>query len=210
VITASLAFLIALAQPDSKYPDQLILKLGREKWFTHYTSKEGESTAAMCDAEALFGAALKRQNDRKLATTKSTTKANVKKLRPLLTDYRNTMVDLGYATSGGGTMWNPVWAGTMADTEEVVDFLLAKNPKPTAKRVVSDVTKALATLEKNLNDAELGISEGMTRKDVMQHFAKVKRGSNQIIGVAKTLPRNQSDRLLNYCLEQIKLLEMAL
>jgi hypothetical protein len=210
MFAASLALLVALGQPDTNYPDSLILKLGRAKWFDHYTSKEGSSTAAMVDAESMFGAALKRKNDRVLASRSSSTRATVKKLRPLLTDYRNSMIDLGYAASGGGTMWNPVWGGTMADAEEVVEFLLARSPKPTPKRVVSDVTKAFTKLDGQLAAVEFGVSEGMTKRDAMGHLAKVKAGSNRIILVAKTLPRAQSDCLLNYCLDQIKLLDMAM
>lgn len=101
-----------------------IESMGRAGWYRFYTEKEGgETTMSMTFAESYFGWALRTENNRRMnragasAETVAFFRANMK-------EFKHRSIDVGRAYSGGGSMWNTVYAGTEADVEEVVRYWL--------------------------------------------------------------------------------------
>ncbi|MBX3119677.1 MAG: hypothetical protein KF784_11470 [Fimbriimonadaceae bacterium] len=149
LIATSLLAGALFAQAQSKTygkTNAQILSMGRSKWFDFYTSKAGQSTLDMSNAERLYGAALKERNDQRLAKESKTRKEAIAAIRKSADAFGYGMISVGIAYSGGGTIWNPVIAGVSADTEEALYDVLFKKPLSKENR------KALsfATLQKEV------------------------------------------------------------
>lgn len=193
--------------------DAAIIKMGRSKWFEFYTSKAGDSTAAMCDAESFFGEALLRTNDKELAKQAQATRRFIGSSRTLMADYRNALIELGSVFSGGGTMWNPVYAGTLADVEEVVAAIIEPRKKAKKAWMVSGVTKPLAAWGPKLRglrddaDVSKSITGGYDRGVKCLAIADAKLAA--MTHLLKTQNRRVSDLVLEFCFEQTKLPNVA-
>ena len=156
-LLASVVFLSLLAQDKAVTygkTNAQVLAMGRKGWYGFFTSKAGDSTAGMAGAQALYGEALAWRNDKY-------GKARIGRLRRLLQDTRNDAVGVGYAATGGGTMWNVIAADLYADAEETLYAVLSKKGKAPRRRV-SDVEKAYAGLRAAFRTAgsEPGDDEG--------------------------------------------------
>jgi hypothetical protein len=194
---------------EPNLPDAEIVKMGRNKWFDLYTSKVGNSTAAMCGAEHRFGAALKGVNDAKLRTATDARRQTVNLLRPELAEYRTALVELGSVFSGGGTIWNPVYAGTEADVEETIALILDPKGKAKAQWVVSKVTKRLDSLRTTLRRRQKDVDDS---KDITGGYARgMKCLSNAETRLKATVlllrkeSRRVSDLVLEYLHDQTKI-----
>lgn len=189
-----------------------ILTMGRAKW-NEFTSSQpgGSSTAGMCMTEAAFGLALRRSNDRFIVKLAPARRKQIADLRQPMAKFNEACIMIGSTFSGGGTMWHPVHAGIQADVEEIVQAFVKRGSKPAPKRVASDISKELDKLSVVLkqNQSELddfkgsgfGFEVGMKAlREARAEFAK-------IVAIAKGMPRAESDRLLQYCLDCLKVVD---
>lgn len=183
--------------------DAQILKMGRQLWGDYYAEKAGSSTVDMCTSERIYGEVLKRRNDRLISKASRSTKAVVKSLRKDMIQYMSGVYDVGMALSGGGTMWNIVYAGCQPDTEEVVGHILGvKSPKVKARKV-SDVTTALKELRDKVAKERKSIEEmpsGGGMKSALNGLDAAESALPKLISVAARRPRGDSDAILSCCL----------
>lgn len=140
---------------QGKSPSQVVA-MGREKWFEFFTSKVGDSTAAMSGAESLYGACLKIANDKAIVKLPKEKRDQLGKLRYQLNRFNDEAIRLGEILSGGGTMWNPVFAGILADNEEAVAVLIGR-AKP--RKAASTPEEAISFLDRYLDKVAPDIRE---------------------------------------------------
>lgn len=112
-----------------KTPEQVV-KMGHQAFSDAYSVKYGSSTAAMCDAETLFGDALHITNNKLAKKLPASKRAWYDALRKGCRDLMSSAVDSGYALSGGGTIWAIIGAGVYPKTEEMIHDSLTKKPLP--------------------------------------------------------------------------------
>lgn len=175
-----------------------ILKMGAEGWMSYYTEKVGSSTADMCQGARIYGDAAKHRNDRLLANQlDGDFKLQVEKLRKLLTAYANAGVDYDYALSGGGTMYNIMWASVEGEVEDTLYAILTSTGMKPKPMVVSRVSKELAKLDTKL--AKAAKDEYVHAADGKKALATMKNTYRAIVDVAKHMSRKDSDRLLEFC-----------
>ena len=191
---------------------QQIVAMGRTKWYEFFTSRAGESTLGMSRAEYLFGTSLLQHNDSKIKKTSSALRSQIVALRKPLQRFAESLIDVSSAFTGGGTMWTPVRAAVLANTEEVVSYLLgAKNPKAKPTKT-SEITNQLNHVESQLKLSKESIdSMAMHSTNSTQAQALVSSARKEfdaIVRVAKGLSRTDSDRVLSFCLLYAKMPEM--
>lgn len=204
--TVSLLVLALSGQSTLGKTDAEILKMGRSAWYDYYVSKEGDSTADSCNAEQAFGEVLKRRNDRLLQKT-PTKRALIHKVRTDLKAFQSAVYDVGYALSGGGTMWNVVYAGVLADTEETVGHLLGARDPKVKPRKTSEVKQALAALAAKVAREKASIEampSGGGMKAARTGLATATRSLNRLISTAAKRPRTESDAILFCCMEAVE------
>ena len=206
LIALALAFLaIGVQAQDTKdtygKTNAQILAMGRDRWYTFYTSKAGDSTAAMSSAYGFYYDAATARNDALIAKA-GERKATATKLRKLLTDYCNEALGLGENNTGGGTMWNPISGSCMGDEEDVVYAYLVKKGPSAKKIVVSTVTKKLdslgALIEKTHKDPS---ATYFKYEDAKESLKKMRSDFADLTALAKSFARADSDRVLRFCLE---------
>ena len=148
----------------------------------------------MSSAEALYGEALAWRNDK-------FGKARIGRLRKLLQDTKNDATGVGYAITGGGTMWNVIGASLYADAEETLYAVLSKKGKA-PKRRVSDVEKAYARLRAAFRKSDSGLPE--FKKEGPAALVRLRRDLDGVIAEATRQPRKGSDALLDFCVKAMK------
>lgn len=144
---ASLAKPPSKADLEGKTPDQVVA-MGREKWFSYFTGRVGDSTAAMSGAERLYGDCLKHSNDKVIVKMPKEKRDLIGRLRVQLYRFNDEAVRLGEILTGGGTMWNPVFAGLQADCEEAVRVFIGKS-KP--RKISVEPEEAISFLDRYLD-----------------------------------------------------------
>jgi hypothetical protein len=204
IVTALLAF---QAGNSSKlgHTDKQIAAMGEAKWVNYYTDKVGGSTADMCDAEVVYGGAIFRLNQAALKKKPEATRAAVEKLRKHMASYRMALIDVGRSLTGGGTMWNPIYASDQADIEEsiaIISGVRTAKPKP---RRVSNVTTALKDItdltEKSASDIESYKQSGASMTDVRDSLTTARKEFRTIADILAKRPRRESDAILGFCID---------
>jgi hypothetical protein len=184
-----------------------ILAMGHEKWNTFYESKAGDSTAAMGEQNEIFGEVATRRNDRLLKKAKAQTKKRVAKLRNLMGDFAGTACELGSNMTGGGTLWNPIEADIPAGVEQVVFGVLGGKAGAAKPIRVSAAQWEMATLakqiEKNRTDPEA--QAYFKYNEAKAQLKKMKAALTNILEIARSLNRYDSDRILGFCKDYAKL-----
>lgn len=204
--TASLLVLALSGQSTLGKTDSEIIKMGRSAWYDYYVSKEGESTADSCNAEQVFGEVLKRRNDRLLQGAPAK-RALITKVRTDLKTFQSAIYDVGYALSGGGTMWNVVYSGVLADTEEAVGHLLGPRDPQVKPRKTSQVRQALAALATRVEREKVSIEampSGGGMRAARTGLAAANRSLDRLISTAAKRPRTESDAILSCCMEAVE------
>ncbi len=115
-----------------KSPEQIVA-MGRDKWFAAYTKKYGEHTRGMCDAETTYGDALKNLNDRALKRVSTERRQFLETARYHCKQIALKGHEVGYAITGGGTMWHPIFAGVHPNVEELIAESIINKPMPMFK-----------------------------------------------------------------------------
>ena len=175
-----------------------ILKMGPEAWMSYYSDKVGGSTADMCEGASIYGkAALHRNNALLAKQLDADVKQRIAKLRSLMTTYATSSIDVNYCLSGGGTMYNPMWASVQGEVEDTLyRILTSTGPKP-KNMVVSQVTKAHTALGKRISGASA--NEYVKVSEAKKALAEMKKAYDGIVAVAKHMSRKDSDRVLGFC-----------
>lgn len=206
--TLLLATLLSFPQkPDDRMEmtDKQILQLGGVEFVNKFSDKFGSSTAAMVDGWEAYGAAIRRLNDAGFKNKPAATQQVVKTLRTRMADFRNEMCDVGRAFSGGGTIWNITYSETPADVEDALTFWSGVVKKTPKKRVVSDVTKWMAKVEKIAKDNAKGIdsvkASGGGMAELNSSLKIAKRQYAEIVKIAAKRSRRESDALLGFCFD---------
>lgn len=202
----SLLALLALTGQDA--PDWLgmtaeqVVRLGRDRFAEKYTLKHGYSTAAMSGAQTEFGAALKAVNDAWLDRQARSLRERADKLRPALERFQTTCYDVGVRLSGGGTMWNPVYAGTTADVEEAVASALGRTrvAKPIEQ---AGVWAGLARLEQKVRkDAadmdSMGRGGTQPSAEAVRLIASARSQMATIVPLAAQLPTSRRSAIWRF------------
>jgi len=143
-----LAFVLGLAAQVDRLDksDAQILAMGRLKWFEYFTTRQGDSNAAMRTAENTYGEVLKRANDRLIAKAHAYTRTDAKEARERLTRVGTLVLELEECYNGGGTLYQVARASIQPDVEEVVAYVLTFKGKSAPFRKPADVTKRLDAL----------------------------------------------------------------
>lgn len=157
ILTAASTMAQAPSRADlqGKTPDQVVA-MGRKKWFGYFTTKVGDSTAAMSGAERLYGDCLKHSNDKAIVKLPKARRTLIGRLRVQLYRFDDEVVRLGEILTGGGTMWNPVYAGLQADCEEAVRVFIGKS-KP--RKTSVEPEEAIGFLDRYLDKVADDIRE---------------------------------------------------
>lgn len=163
-----------------KSPEQIVA-MGRDKWFAAYTKKHGEHTRGMCDAETTYGDALKNLNDRALRRLPAARRAFLESARYHCKQIALRGHEVGYAITGGGTIWNPMFASIHPSVEMLIAESIVNKPMPmvkmksiesrfeemdeTSKKAFPDMTEeSITEFKKTLN--EFRYQESVSRKFV--------------------------------------------
>ncbi len=198
---------LAAAQNLGK-TDAQIIAMGPQKWQDLFTSKIGSSTADMCRANEIYGQAVTRRNDRLIQSQlDGDFVQQVTKCRELLSTYGSTCIDLAYAITGGGTMWNPVYAGITGDSEMTLYGLLSDQAKRDKARVVSDVDRLTKKLDVIFRDMRRRGSSAswVNLDDAEKSLSLLKSTFKKIVVIAAKMSRKDSDHLLSFCVKYAKI-----
>ena len=147
-----------------KSPEQIVA-MGRDKWFAAYTKKHGESTAAMCDAETTFGDALRNLNDRALRRVPASRRAFLESARYHCTQVALRAHEVGYAVTGGGTIWHPIFAGIKPNVEQLIADAIVNKPMPMIKmKSIESRYEELSVMTKRASEEMTDESKGELKK----------------------------------------------
>ncbi|MGE3125965.1 MAG: hypothetical protein AB7F50_06930 [Fimbriimonadaceae bacterium] len=121
-------------------------RMGRAKFVDEFSTKHGSSTMAMCDAEGSYGEAVRALNQAWVKKHAPANRELMERIRPLVERFKLLSCEVGSAISGGGTMWNPVYASILGDVEELTAELYGRRPLSPGEGQAA-VWKLLATAE---------------------------------------------------------------
>jgi hypothetical protein len=201
-----------------------ILQMGMSSWYDFYTSKAGESTAAMSSAYGIYTDVAGKRNDKIIASHPSL-KARSKRLRSLLIDFGSQSIAISSDKTGGGTMWVPVGSEMTAEVEDTLNLIL---PKPKYSRghpyvyrtkneppdldvdsSRSENSKARAEFVQ-IKSSILAFHRDKSNSDIfkydvaVQALSKMQRDYAHIVSIVKGMKRWESDILLNFCYKWAK------
>lgn len=187
--------------------EEQILAMGEDKWDKFYSSKAGDSTAAMVGMNGIYGEAMLHRNQKLAKKVSPAAQTRVEKLRKLMGDFADNSIGLGSNFTGGGTIWSPISAESEVDCETVIYAILGGEAKKPKHEVVSSVTKQLDALKaimmKDKDDKE--DASYFKFGDAKVSLNKMHEDFTQILAVAQTLDRANSDRVLGFCLQYANL-----
>ncbi|MCB0825778.1 MAG: hypothetical protein KDC26_06280 [Armatimonadetes bacterium] len=108
-----------------------VVSMGYDKWDKFYHNKVGDyTTASMSNSISIFGTALYETNSQALQKLDEKRQATLKTVRNALLLLVSEYNGLASMTSGGGTMWIPLRAGSIYESEKYFkDQFLAKKYK---------------------------------------------------------------------------------
>jgi hypothetical protein len=129
-----------------KTPEQIVA-MGRSKWINFHGKKKGQSSADMCEAETMYGDALKNLNDRALKKQSQTRRKWLLQTRTIASDFGTASHSVGYVLTGGGTMWNLQDSTIYPDVEEILADCISNKRMPAIKM------KSFEVLYKELDES---------------------------------------------------------
>jgi len=128
-------------EPDTGYSYDQILQMGHQAFVDYYYEHVSMSTAGMVGAEHAYAGALRWKND---LSAKKAKDSAIPALRKHLSAFASEMTFIGSCYTGGGTMWNPVYAYNYVETEEALELILDSNVKINQKVTKeADINKRL-------------------------------------------------------------------
>lgn len=184
IATIAAAVLMQAPQPMGR-PDthtlgktcKEVVLMGRDRWFEHFTAEVGETTLDMTTAERTFGLCRRTINDERLRSSRANvSKELVQQLRKELDAAGESGGMVGMSLSGGGTLWNLIFSGVIADTEEVVDALIRRDEEPT-NVLQAEIWSDYKRLKAKLNSRRSQINESSRSSGVTYEEASAKLDS---------------------------------
>lgn len=175
-----------------------VVAMGREKFFDAYVERNGYSTAAMSQAEAGFGEALRHVNDAWIAANRPELAGAVGRLRPMLASFTQDCFFVGECLTGGGTIWHPVYSGIVADVEETVSALVGRSktaPRAAQAKVWSTLERLEATVAKEILDPE---APGRSLADARARLAAARQRFYGIVQESAAWPASRRPLLFGY------------
>ena len=168
-----------------KSPEQIVA-MGRSKWYKAYTDKYGESTAAMCDAENTYGDALKNLNDRALKRLPAPRRAFLESTRYHCQQIALRGHEVGYALTGGGTIWHPIFSGIRANVEELIAESIINKPTPMVK--MKSFESRFAEMDKSFQAASAEMTDESRNdyKKALNEFKYTESVSKKFVDNAPT------------------------
>lgn len=194
---------LSVGQHKSEFTDEdrlgstvgQLLAMGRDAWLEYHAERQGQSTAAMAAAEAIFADALRVRNSENLAKASPATRNRVNRLRTSMRNYANRLIEAQRAITGGGTMWVNIEAGVSTDLEQAIDGVLrpsAYRARPGGPRVLNQaaidqgITRIAAHLRRERKDIdEMAPSSGMNAEQALASVAAARRELRGILESAK-------------------------
>jgi hypothetical protein len=196
------------AQYFGKTPEQIVA-MGHAKWSELHGKKKGYSTVDMCESEDKFGHALKNINDRALKSQSQTRRTWMLQMRKAAMDYGYAAHELGYYSSGGGSMWRLFDASIYPDVEEVIAANIKGERMPMIKMMSFDA------MYKKLDDA-MNKWETLDPKSAMyskEDHEKVKKAYSNLKSKQKPIEalmsKGKHDDALRFRLFLMRKLETA-
>lgn len=177
--------------------------MGHDSWYEFCIGKEGESTAGMCAAEAMWGQALYHTNSPTLAKLPTVRRDNLTILRKNMPLFREKCIDVAFVISGGGTMWNPVYSASWGSSEEVLRYiLLRKGTKPKAASQ-AEVWKALSAGRAGLVGIKSTIGDrldttGQMYDDATASMAEASRLWNEALKLIPSLSDSERGYVMGF------------
>lgn len=155
-------FLFALLSPlllAQDYTDQdrygktesEVLAMGHSKWAEWFTdsSRAGESTFGMADAERIYCVARTKKNREIIASLPDLEKAHFEKVVTLMANLNKSAVFVGRGFTGGGSLWTILQPGMEATAAQALADVLTSTKAETAKQ--ADVWAAVKVARKTLS-----------------------------------------------------------
>lgn len=210
MLSPAILALSLLGQAPTTPPDHKLLAMGREKWAEDYGDQNGWSTMAMCDAQTLWGEAAQRRNDNLLRKRPEQDRKDFGALRKPLLEFQFEMTYVRRCFTGGGTMWNPVFAGALGDREDLIYSILNGQGKAKKAMVVSDVTKGFDLAAKDIEANEFmdSFSEDLGKATAKLHLAEARKQFDLVVEVLKRRPRRESDLVLEFAARELDLSDL--
>lgn len=179
-----------------------ILAMGYDKWFKLYTGKYGESTAGMVTANDVYAACLGKATDAKIARLPQSTRVVMQGLRKPMLRFVQAMIDCGYQTTGGGTIWALFGSSANVELEQTLASIV-KGPKsgPSIAKLQAEIKGKLAKARKNVEANRKDI-ESFQEGGYKTAVAALDKGEEmlaQIVSLAKKLKPMQASELLKFC-----------
>jgi len=187
--------------------DAQILEMGMEKWSDFFAAKAGGSTSTMTEAAGIYGEVAKRRNDLLLSGKVQTKpRGKILKLRKLMSGFASSSVDVAYCESGGGTMYNTMWAAVTGVVEDTLYRLVSRSGPKAKPAVVSQVTRMFARISKQIEDLH-GDKDNLDvfkYADAKKALEAMRKNYGQIVVIARTMSRHDSDIILGFCLQEAR------
>jgi hypothetical protein len=186
--------------------DAEILAMGMPDWYYYFITHNGESTAAMSQAYSSYAAAARQRN----ATMPQSAVAT--ELHDLLREFGENSLDIAYNFSGGGTLWIPLYGQMACDAEDITYALLGgKQYDPEEPQMTGPVNRAINHLDELIEQAHAGPEAAYFKYHEAQAALKTVRTDWQRIkALAAGLDREDSDRVLSFCLDWAKAIEIGM
>lgn len=181
-----------------------VLAMGHDKWYTWFTdsSRGAESTAGMAMAERIYADCLKVKNDEAKAKLSPEDKAYYDRIEKSMKNLVSNIADVGYAVTGGGTMWIPVISAAVTEVEQTVyDLLHGSKGKPASQSAVwAEYTKALKIVQSSKEDiATYANDKGERYGEAIKNMYKVNDEFNGIVNLSKNRQVWQKSLIFDCC-----------
>jgi hypothetical protein len=209
ITSSALIFAFAL-QKDMKWnrsaylgktPHQ-IFAMGRSKWHDLHGDRVGLSNADMVTAEHKYGDALHYLNNIQIKSITTSRRNWLLTMRKECAAFAGTAAELGYYSSGGGSMWSLFSSSSYPDLEETIMNCMSKVPMPMIK--MKSFEQLLEEMDKNHQRNEPASAEDASKaKKARSEFAAT------IKKLEKILAEGQSDDRTRFRLFINRKIEMA-
>jgi hypothetical protein len=183
-----------------------ILAMDMPDWYYYFTAQNGESTTAMSQAYSSYAAAARRRN----ATLPQT--ADATELHGLLSEFGEQSLDIAYNHAGGGTLWIPLYGQMACDVEDITYALLGgKQYDPEEPIMTGPITRAIGRLGDLIEQTHADPDATYFKHDEARAALKtLRRDWQRIKAITATLDRADSDRVLHFCLDWAKAIEIGM
>lgn len=201
------ALLVGHPQGTLGKTDAQILAMGRDKWVAFHSSRVGESTASLADAQSTYGQVLFRRN---AALEKKLPKARrdlISMMRIDLVAYCNSLIEVSASFAGGGTVWVPVYAAVSSYVEETLYGVLTNKPfssqvsAGTVRATLAAIKSQILKNRKSLDDFK---GSGYGSAFALERLSGASNVFVRVSANASKLGSTNAKRILEFCQRRAK------